>query len=844
MQSPGRNDPCPCRSGKKYKHCCLLKIAQPGPLRVESAANQLISLLQQAIQLHQQGDYPAAEAAYKAVLERDSQQPDALHLLGLLAHQHGHHAVAISLINQALAQQNLPPTSQAAMHCNRGLAQQANGDWGAAKRDFMRAIELRPDFPEAHNNLGLLFYQETDYAAACQAFEQGLAIQAQASQLHNNLGLARQAQHDWAGARQAYLAALRYSPHYPQAWSNLGSLYYLQGEYGEAEKALEQARQLSQTQALSHLELAQLWNRIGLNQAAQGQPAMAQQAYQQALSVNPNCVDAHINIGLLQYDAGQDSLAESAYRQALQRQPDSALALNNLGNTLARQGRFDEAVTCYQQALQQQPHYAEAYANLGLALRGLGKVDAAIQAYQQAISLKPDYAEAYSNLGNALRDQGQFDAAITAYQQAVNAKPDFPLAHSNLLFFLNYHPTWSAEKIFAAYQDWEQKHAHRFYSSWPDWQSRRAEFLSQPSRRLRVGYVSPDFRRHAAHHFLEPLIEQHDQTAFDLFLYADVAQEDAVSERFKQTGSHWRNTCHLSDAALASQIQADQIDILVDLAGHTAGNRLLVFARKPAPVQVSSWVGYGYTTGLTAIDYFMLSEQAARSEDQAVFAEKLWPLAFSTAFRPSDNMGDVTPLPALEHGYLRFGVLSRAIRINAPLITVWAKLLTAIPNAKLVVDSVDFKDPAQQDWLIQQFKAHHIDATRLEIGFHSPPWPILQSIDITLDCFPHNSGTTLQESLYMGVPFITYANRPGVGRIGAGVLADNGLQEWIAYSAEEYIAIAQYWAVHLPELARLRQGLRGRMRSVGVSNERRYSAQIEQAYQTMWQHYLDGGLSR
>ncbi|NEV65427.1 glycosyltransferase, partial [Thiorhodococcus minor] len=276
---------------------------------------------------------------------------------------------------------------------------------------------------------------------------------------------------------------------------------------------------------------------------------------------------------------------------------------------------------------------------------------------------------------------------------------------------------------------------------------------------------------------------------------------------------HWVDTRGLSDAALAERIRADAVDILIDLGGHTANNRLGVFARKPAPVSVS-WMGYGYTTGLSAIDYFLSDAIMAPAGSEHLFAEQVWRLsAPAGVYRPRAGMGEVSALPALERGYVTFGTLSRGVRINHRVVRAWSALLARLPGSRLVVDSKDFVSEPAQRGLRERFAAHGIGAERLEIGYHSPPWEVLRGLDIGLDCFPHNSGTTLLESLYLGVPFITLAGRPSVGRAGATVLHGVGHPEWVADSEEQYVDKALDLASDLGRLASIRAGLRDALES-------------------------------
>jgi len=290
---------------------------------------------------------------------------------------------------------------------------------------------------------------------------------------------------------------------------------------------------------------------------------------------------------------------------------------------------------------------------------------------------------------------------------------------------------------------------------------------------------------------------------------------------------------------MAALIRADGIDILVDLAGHTAGHRLQVFARKPAPVQASMF-GYGYTTGLDAIDYFLADHEFAPPGCESVFSEKLVRLPVSATYRPAENMGEPGPLPARQGGDITFGSLSRSVRVNYRVIRTWAALLKRLPDARLMINSHSFQYAGMQASMRDQFGAHGIAGERLILGYDTPPWDVLRKIDISLDCFPHNSGTTLYESLYLGVPYITLAERPSVGRIGSTILHALGHPEWIAATEEEYIDKAVALAADINGLAQLRAGLRAQMLRAAIMDEPAFARSVESAYREMWRRWCEG----
>ncbi|MDB5893796.1 MAG: tetratricopeptide repeat protein, partial [Rhodoferax sp.] len=519
---------------------------------------------------------------------------------------------------------------------------------------------------------------------------------------------------------------------------------------------------------------------------------------------------------------------EALARSLIARDPSSGFAWKALGVMLQPQGRPDEVLAAKRRAAELLPGDAEAHCNLGHVLQDQGRLAEAEAALHRALALKPAYLEAHNNLGITYQKQGRLDDSLDHFQRALAIDPAQEDIHSNLLFTANYHPDQSAEDLFALYREYDRRHGLPLRAGWTPHANPR-----EAGRVLKVGYVSPDFRNHACCRFLEPLLAAHHRGEVETFAYAELAREDEATARYKACVDHWVPTRGLSDAALAERIRADGIDVLVDVAGHTVGNRLGVFARKPAPVSLS-WLGFGYTTGLSAIDYYLTDAASAPAGCEALFAEQPWRLPAGWAFRAAEGMGEPGPLPALQKGHLTLGTLTRSVRINHHTIRVWSQILQRLPGAHLVIDSSSFVDAAAQQALAERFAARGIAADRLHIGYHSPPWDVLRGIDIGLDCFPHNSGTTLFESLYMGVPYVTLAGRPSVGRLGSSILQGAGHPEWIAHTEAEYADKVVALAQDLPALGQLRQGLRGQMQASTLMDEDGFAHQVERAYRQMF----------
>lgn len=578
-------------------------------------------------------------------------------------------------------------------------------------------------------------------------------------------------------------------------------------------------------------------NILGVAYRYVGEWDLSIEILKKALKILPTDPEINYNLGVAyQQDKFEFEQAIVYFLKAIQLNPKQINAYNNLGNIYLDLKEYDEAKKIYQKILNLQPNYMKGYSNLGLIYKHEGNLEKTIECYLKALELDPNIPDVYNNLGNALLDQGDFDNALNNYYKAIELNPQFDNAYANYLFALNYHPDKSAEEIYDIYKQYEQSAIFKNIPV-PTLHTNSKE----TNRILKIGYVSPDFKKHPVQYFLEPLLANHDKTAVEIYAYAEMTVEDEVTQDYKTFVDHWTPTLGMSDEDLAERIKKDNIDILIDVAGHTAGNRLRVFARKPAPVSIS-WLGFGYTTGLSTIDYYLCDEMSVPMGSEHLFSEEPWRLdRASYVYRPPiEAMGAVNKLPAIQNKYITFGTLTRSVRVNHKTIRIWAEVLKRIPNSKLVIDSKNYTDPVMKHSLIEQFKQHGISEERLLIGFNSPPWDLLRNIDIGLDCFPHNSGTTLFEMLFMGIPYVTLADRPSVGRIGSSIL--NGLKrnEWIAYNEEQYIEKLVVLADNITKLASIRENLREEMLNSDLMDEKGFAKTVEHAYRKMFLKWSKG----
>jgi predicted O-linked N-acetylglucosamine transferase (SPINDLY family) len=614
-------------------------------------------------------------------------------------------------------------------------------------------------------------------------------------------------------------------------------------------------------------------NNLGSALRAQGQITEAIASFEEALQIDPHFAEAHNNLGNALQQQDRSDAAIACYERAFHLSPAYATAYNNLGNVLRRQGKLAEAIVSLQRAIVLEPKSADAYNNLGLTLHEQGKRSEAIAAYRQAISLKPDLAEAHYNLGNALAREDNLTEAIAYYRKALALSPNYQHAqanlfhalmtqgelgkadmlrvalalkldradtHSSLLFWWNYRPDAEPMVVFGEHQRWGKQHGLALAA-----EIKAHTNDCNPIRRLRVGYVSPDFRAHSVAYFVERVIGAHDRQTVEVTCYANVRKPDEVTTRVQQLADRWRDIYRSSDEAVAEQIRADQIDILVDLAGHTADNRLLVFARKPAPVQVA-YLGYPNTTGLATIGYRITDAWAdPPGTTEGWYTETIvrLPQGF-LCYQPAADTPVPGPLPALRTGYITFGSFNNVAKVNEHVIACWAAILRTLPDGKLLLKAKALADTGTRERFQVLFAKYGVPTERLQLCAWMPTAEHLQgydTTDIALDPFPYNGTTTTCEALWMGVPVVTLAGKMHAGRVGVSLLTQVGLPELIAKTPERYVALAVELASDLKRLQSLRQGLRECLKRSPLMDAAGFTRSLEQAYREMWKKYCQAG---
>jgi len=545
--------------------------------------------------------------------------------------------------------------------------------------------------------------------------------------------------------------------------------------------------------------------------------------------------DQAIDLAIEHQRRGRPAEAERILRQVLAVEPENLNALQLLGVCALRQGRHDQAVALLQRAVQRVPHSAEVLNNLGLALHGAGRDREAVEAYRRALAINDRLPLVWNNLANALRELGRCEEAFEPARRAVELDPT-PAAAGGFVQSLLYHPAYTAEALYEAHRQWARRYADPLTAEAPPHDNDRS-----PQRRLRLGYLSPDFREHVVGRNFLPLLEHHDRRQFELYAYSQSAAHDWLTARLRAGFDHWRDIATIPDPQVAQLIRADRIDILVDLALHTADNRLLVMARRPAPVQVAH-MGYPATTGLEAIDYRFTDVHLEPPErGDALSSEVPVRLRSFWCFDPIEPAPPVGDLPALSAGRITFGSLNAAHKVTQPTIELWADVLHAVPASRLLLLTGRPNDENPE--MAERFARLGVAAGRILFRSKRPREAYLRiygEIDIGLDTFPYNGHTTSCDAFWMGVPVITMVGHTSVGRAGASLLRNLGLGELVARTPQQFLQIAADLAGDLPRLAELRRGMRHRMRTSPLMDYQGYARQVESAYRQMWRAWCEG----
>jgi protein O-GlcNAc transferase len=571
-----------------------------------------------------------------------------------------------------------------------------------------------------------------------------------------------------------------------------------------------------------------------VRQHQSGQLREAESLYRQIIAAQPSHADALHMLGIALHQLGRGAESVQMLRQAIAINPKAPDYHANLGSVLAALRQPEAAVSEFRLALALKPDLAEVHNSLGKLLSAQGALDDAIGEFRQAVSQKLEFAEAHGNLADALKETGRLDDALAAYRRAVTVSPEVRWA-GNLIHALYLHPDSTPRRLYESLQRWNQSHAEPLATQIPVHRNDPT-----PDRRLRIGYVGAHFREHPQSSFILPLLTGHDRTSFEVFCYSSSSEPDAVTERMRKGVDGWRDIAPTTDQQAAELVARDQIDVLVDLDMHTPRNRLLLFARKPAPVQATG-LAYPGTTGMLAMDYrFTDSYLDPGSATEEFYSEQSIRLPGGIfCYQPPDQDTPEGELPALRNGFVTFGYLGEFPHVTSRTLELWASVLSKVDRSRLVI-------PVPVGGARQRLLhlLGHLGIQEVRIGFVDPkPWPgnlsAHRRIDISLDAFPWNGATSTLDALWMGVPVITLAAQTGVSRIGASLLTNLELADWIARAPEEFTRIAIRLACDLQALANLRSTLRHRLQASSLMDAAGFARNLELAYRRMWKSWCE-----
>ena len=576
---------------------------------------------------------------------------------------------------------------------------------------------------------------------------------------------------------------------------------------------------------------------LGAIRRDRGDRAEALALMRRAVAMAPAVSAARVNLAALLGETGHPQEAIEQLKEALRLGPAIPELHNNLGAALEKLGRLKEAAAAYHQAVRLRHDYPEAHCNFANTLRKMGQISSAGAEYHEALRQRPDYEKIYGGLADVAIEMGDARKAIACYRKLAEIRPDWPNPRSSLLYNLHYCPEYSPDELSAEHMEWDR----RFGQPLKD-KIRPHENDLNPDRRLRVGYVSPDFREQAVAHFAVPLLVNQDSETVEVFCYSDAAVPDATTARLRDHVGHWRDSHSLNDEQLGARIREDRIDILIDLRGHAAGNRLMLFARKPAPVQ-ANMIGYFDTTGLAAMDYRITDWfQDPEGETERYHSETLVRLDPSCwCYTPGEDTPDIATPPAELNGHVTFGSLNKIVKASDHCVRLWARVLEAVPKSMLVL-SVAEADATGA--VRERLAACGIASKRVDILDKTPTrreyLARFNSIDIALDTWPFNGITTTCDGLWMGVPTVSMSGDTSVSRAGRSILHAAGLSELATDDPDTYVRSAAALASDVARLRTLRREMRDRLMASPLMDQRGYAARLESAYRQMWRTRCGG----
>ena len=784
--------------------------------------------LQPVIDLFNRKDYAAGVKLAKRLSHRFPASGAVWKLLGAMEQQLGR--LPEALVAKRRAAQLLPGDAEA--HCNLANTLVAHGLFDEARASFEQSLQLDDGYAEAHFNFANALVEMHQWPEAEAEYRRACELAPGWADAHSNLGFLLKKQERLAESAESYLQALAAAPGDPVVLQNLGIVRSAQGLTVEALQCFKAA-------VTSSPASADLQGAYGEILHAMGWLSAAETAFRRALQLQADHPTALRRLGHLLQHQGRLKEAETCLRRCHALQPDDVVILFEVGTNLSEQKRWDEALQVFREAIALKPDFAEAHINLSKALYERGDLTSAAREVQASLSVLPDVAQLHSNLGVINTMQGRVDEALGNFRRALELNPDFDFARSCMLYALSHSTDVDLEALTREHLLFGERISQRVGNRVCTAHSNDRN----PERALRIGFVSADFRQHAVAKFFIPFMEAFGKRPeFICHAYYNHAARDMDTEAIERHFAVWHPVVGLSDESLVAQIQEDAIDILIDLSGHTAGNRLAMFGHKPAPVQVT-WGGYPGTTGVRSIDYRLVEHAYMDPETfRRQFVEHMAELPAVSAFHGLEAMPDVNDAPVLRNGYLTFGSFNRLSKINREVIAAWCRVLRAQPESKLLMAGMTGAGcpPQMLEWFVQE----GIGADRLSFHPRTSFYNYLnlhREVDICLDTFPYTGGTTTNHALWMGVPTLTVAGDTYPSRQSAMFLRRVGLEcGVVSTSVDGMLEQSQQWAQHADQLQEIRSRLRGYLLQTHATHLDVVVAGLSQALRVMWRRWCAG----
>ncbi|KAL8254656.1 hypothetical protein R6Q59_032877 [Mikania micrantha] len=797
--------------------------------------------------LRSRNKFVEALAIYENILKKDSGNVDAHIGKGICLQMQNMGKQSFESFSEAV---NLDPNNPCALtHC--GILYKDEGRLVEAAESYRKALAADPSYKPAAECLSIVL---TDIGTSLklagntqegiQKYYDAIKIDPHYAPAYYNLGVVYSEMMQYDTALNCYEKAALERPMYAEAYCNMGVIYKNRGDLESAIACYERCLAVSPNFEIAKNNMAIALTDLGTKVKLEGDINQGVAYYKKALYYNWHYADAMYNLGVAYGEMLMFEMAIVFYELAFHFNPHCAEACNNLGVIYKDRDNLDKAVECYQLALSIKPNFSQSLNNLGVVYTVQGKMDAAASMIEKAIVANPTYAEAYNNLGVLYRDAGSISLAIEAYEQCLKIDPDSRNAGQNRLLAMNYINEGIDAKLYEAHRDWGWRFM-RLYPQFTSWDNSKV-----PERPLVIGYVSPDYFTHSVSYFIEAPLFYHDYANYKVVIYSAVVKADSKTFKFRdivlKRGGVWRDIYGIDEKKVASMVREDKVDILVELTGHTANNKLGMMACRPAPLQVT-WIGYPNTTGLPTIDYRITDALADPPDTKQKHVEDLvrLPECF-LCYTPSPEAGPASPAPALSNGFVTFGSFNNLAKITPKVLQVWAKILCAVPNSRLIVKCKPFCCDSVRQKFLSTLEQLGLESLRVDlvplILLNHDHMQAYSLMDISLDTFPYAGTTTTCESLYMGVPCVTMGGSVHAHNVGVSLLNAVGLGHLVAKTEDEYIRLAIQLASDVTALSNLRMDLRNLMSKSALCNGSKFITGLESTYRDMWRGYCKGNI--